>query len=749
MKARLLGLLLACVAGTLFLGWGITAEPSKIDEKNLGQFKDETALAEQHMSRQFGELLQMVLKLRDRLKRSNNQEDRDRAVLLDKVLESAKDRGISTQFESLVDLLSRKEFKNVADIKVLAEKSKVLADDLKELVNLLKMDSQTNRSREKAEKLKDIIKKIEAAIIAQKQVQAQTDIGKTEKKELEGNQRNATEQTAKIGKDIANLDGPAKDQKDLKGEQKAGGKDGGKKSEAKDAGDQDNAKKGEGKDGQGQEKDQKPGQAKAGDPKGGDPKEGDPKEGDPKAGDPKTATAKAGDPKGGDPKQGEPKAGGDPKGGDPKAGDPKSGAQAKAGDPKGGDPKGGDPKGGDPKGGDPKAGGKEGPKDGGEKTAAKDNGEKNSLKTKSKDEPQAQAKDQGKGGEKGPKTASAKESKESKAGDSKSGGEPKQAEAKEGKQSQGQGQAKDSGAQPPPQQAGGKDSPPPPPGGNNQPKDDNQIAKKQVEDANYKQQQAEENIRKNDNDKASGNQGKAIKDLEQAKKKLEELLRQMREEELERLLAALQARCERMLAMQIAVFNGTVNVDGAIQANADKKADRTNQLESLKLSDQEKDIVSEATKAIEMLEAEGTAVAFPEVFQQVREDMKHVQRRLDVTDVGKVTQAIETDIIDTLKEMIEALKKAKKELDEKKNPPPPGEGKQGPPPDQKLLDQIAELKMIRSMQIRVNNRTQTYGKMYQGEQANEPNLRREVIQLSERQEKIYDVTNRIAKGDNK
>ena len=51
--------------------------------------------------------------------------------------------------------------------------------------------------------------------------------------------------------------------------------------------------------------------------------------------------------------------------------------------------------------------------------------------------------------------------------------------------------------------------------------------------------------------------------------------------------------------------------------------------------------------------------------------MKHVQRRLGVTDTAKVTQGIETDIIDTLKEMIEALKK---KIQENKSQPKPGEG---------------------------------------------------------------------------
>jgi len=53
------------------------------------------------------------------------------------------------------------------------------------------------------------------------------------------------------------------------------------------------------------------------------------------------------------------------------------------------------------------------------------------------------------------------------------------------------------------------------------------------------------------------------------------------------------------------------------------------------------------------------------------------------------------------------------------------------------------------LQIRVNSRTQTYGKMYQGEQTVDPNIRRELHNLSERQERIFEVTNRMAKGENR
>jgi thiamine pyrophosphate-dependent acetolactate synthase large subunit-like protein len=199
-----------------------------------------------------------------------------------------------------------------------------------------------------------------------------------------------------------------------------------------------------------------------------------------------------------------------------------------------------------------------------------------------------------------------------------------------------------------------------------------------------------------------------------------------------------------MLAMQIEVRDGTLTVDQLIKKNQDAKPNRENQQFSVKLADREGEIIVEADKALDLLKGEGTAVAFPEVFQQVREDMIHVQRRLNGTDVGSITVGIENDIIATLEEMIKALEKQQQQLDQKKSKQGQPQQQQQQQQDQKLLDQIAELKMIRAMQMRVNNRTAEYGKTYTGEQAREANIVRELNNLGDRQERIFEITRKIA-----
>jgi hypothetical protein len=323
--------------------------------------------------------------------------------------------------------------------------------------------------------------------------------------------------------------------------------------------------------------------------------------------------------------------------------------------------------------------------------------------------------------------------------DSKSEGKDSKGE---GKDSRGKGQGQGQGQESKPGEK--KANQPMPPSDPNQKPPEGTPGRKQVQDANEYQKKAEEDIKKDKRDEASTKQDKAIKELEEARKKLEEILRQLREEEIERLLAALQARCERMLQMQIEVWHGTVGVDKAIAENPDKKPTRVNEQKALQLSDREEEIVKEANKAIAILEAEGSAVAFYEVFTQVRDDMKNVARRLGKADVGSVTQVIEQDIISLLKEMIEALKKARQNMANK-----PSQSQPGPPQDQKLLDLLAELKMIRSMQVRVNSRTRVYGEKYTGEQAADPDIQKELVNLAQRQEKIFEVTNDIYRGKNK
>jgi vacuolar-type H+-ATPase subunit H len=319
--------------------------------------------------------------------------------------------------------------------------------------------------------------------------------------------------------------------------------------------------------------------------------------------------------------------------------------------------------------------------------------------------------------------------------------EGKDGEKSEGKPSeQPPGEGKPSPGSPKPSQPGeGKDGKGGESAGDAPPPQDNSPpAEKRLREAQERMQQAQRNLDNAKRQGASEEQQKAIEALQKAKAELEAILRQLREEERSRVLAMLEARFRKMLDMQTQVYEGTKRLDHV----ADPDRDRDHEIESGRLSRKEAEIVGEADRALSVLREEGTSVAMPEAVGAMRDDMEQVVARLAQTKVGEVTQKVEEDVITALEELIAALKKAQKDLADKK--PPPGQaGEASEPP---LVDKIAELKVIRAMQMRVNTRTQRYYEIIKTEQAEQPDLLAALKRLAEREERIYRVTRDIVVG---
>ena len=265
-------------------------------------------------------------------------------------------------------------------------------------------------------------------------------------------------------------------------------------------------------------------------------------------------------------------------------------------------------------------------------------------------------------------------------------------------------------------------------------------ARERLESAQRRMKEAEAKLQQAQRQGAAEKQEEAILELQKAKADLEEILRQLREEEIERMLAMLEARFRAMLLMQEEVYEGTVRLDRV------PSAERTHnhEIEASRLSGKESQILVELDKALLVLRDDGTAVAFLEATRQMGDDVQQIVERLARAEVGPITQGIEEDVIAALKEMIEALKNAKEDQQKK---PPPGQspGQMSEPP---LVDLLAELRMIRALQMRVKNRTVRYSKLIEGEQAENAELVEALRRLAERQERIYRVTHDLHTGRN-
>ena len=76
------------------------------------------------------------------------------------------------------------------------------------------------------------------------------------------------------------------------------------------------------------------------------------------------------------------------------------------------------------------------------------------------------------------------------------------------------------------------------------------------------------------------------------RKEIERRLKQLREEEQLQRLANLESRCNRMLAMQIAVYESTKRLHGTVLQNEGQKPSRADDLKAGELSGEEGKIVS-------------------------------------------------------------------------------------------------------------------------------------------------------------
>ena len=329
------------------------------------------------------------------------------------------------------------------------------------------------------------------------------------------------------------------------------------------------------------------------------------------------------------------------------------------------------------------------------------------------------------------------ESKDSKPGDtqpsdSKPGdtqpGDSKSNPSKSGESKPSESSPSRPSSQSPPPSGGSESSPP-------QPQTPSEEVERRVERAVERMQEAEEKLEAAKREEAVEEQMQAEAELRKAIARLEEILRQLREEEMQRTLAKLESRVRRMAAMQQEVLDRTVELAQTPKSQRDRSID----LDAAKLSLQEKKIVTEADRAMLVLREEGSSVAFPEVLSQIRFDMTQVDDLLSRTRIDDLCQSLQQDVLDGLKEMIEALAKAQRDLEQQKQGPqgpqqPSGSG------EQPLVRQLEELKLIRTMETRIQKTTDRYARRLQLQDDSPEDILPLLENLSDRQRRLYKIT---------
>lgn len=270
-----------------------------------------------------------------------------------------------------------------------------------------------------------------------------------------------------------------------------------------------------------------------------------------------------------------------------------------------------------------------------------------------------------------------------------------------------------------------------------------QRAGERLSKARSSMQKAAQQMEQGKSAPSQQSQTEAQRELEQAREELEEALRQTREEEIMRTLTRLADRLRRLLGEQTEINRLTIEV----QEKHGDQASPQKRSAAAGLATREDEAVDVAGRALRLLEDDGRSVAFVEVLEQVREDMITVSDRLNKGSTASLTQSIEQDIVEALTEAIAALDQQLSEMENKQASPSQGQSGGGAQQEPPLVDKLAELRMVRSLQKRILSRTKRFGQMADAGELTEAELSESLRELARRQRRAMEAAASMAEGE--
>jgi len=232
-------------------------------------------------------------------------------------------------------------------------------------------------------------------------------------------------------------------------------------------------------------------------------------------------------------------------------------------------------------------------------------------------------------------------------------------------------------------------------------------------------------------DEAQERQQKALEELQSALNELDDALRQVRREELEETLTALEIRFRRMLERE----RGIREEVAALHEKGTDRWAHAEQRQLGQLTEAQLQVADDCDTTLRILLDEGTTVIMPELVRQLAGDMRAVADALDRGDVSESVRGLLDDIIELLEEIVGAIQ-AKRDADTRATEQGDPRAAQGGP--QSLLPGSAELKLLRSAQLRINARTAAL---------DEAGAREQAERLAARQRRLSELARQMSERD--
>lgn len=249
-------------------------------------------------------------------------------------------------------------------------------------------------------------------------------------------------------------------------------------------------------------------------------------------------------------------------------------------------------------------------------------------------------------------------------------------------------------------------------------------------------QSAEKNLNRTAADPAAVDQTSAVDALTKSRDELAQAA--------ERLLVELRVELQRRLIAELTEMHETqAAIRETTEAQAPRLAQksRTAAITVAGLSQKEAGLADRTERLLGLVEETEFGIALPTTLRVLSREMRSIEARLKDGDASPPTIALEKRVEDDLLGLLQAIRRLPPTT-----PPPPG----SPLPsdlrerERELNRLIAELKMIRLLQSRLNDDTIVVDKIRPAAPTLPPALRREVEALEASQDEIRDSLSKIA-----
>ena len=244
-------------------------------------------------------------------------------------------------------------------------------------------------------------------------------------------------------------------------------------------------------------------------------------------------------------------------------------------------------------------------------------------------------------------------------------------------------------------------------------------------------------------------QQQASKDMKNAKEQIQDRLAKINHELKKKKLRGIRDRLAQILELQQTYSEQTKDTYELRVEKTEDKYEREEEQLLNGLSTKEAKLGELIQEIVDMLEKETKKSAvFPDALRDLKEDLNSISQKLLDKQAGSYTQLVQSEVETTLEQMIDSISKELSRLGgfKKRKKGGGGGGKGGgKKKKQPLLPPIADLKMLRSKQVRINRIAKQLKKMSDTNKIDNETFKRETQKLGERERKLRDFINKMNK----